>query len=143
MEEALSKLHAFFTDFGIFKSEFVFMSCGDFDGNQMAREAQHKKLRIPNYLRRWINLKKAFPKDPNKKNLKEDSDKWTHIGQENKAKPCGGMTNMLNALNIPLEGRHHSGIDDARNLAKIVLTLLEKDFEFKQTMVHNSKKMNN
>ena len=37
------------------------MSCGDFDGNQIRREALFKKLRIPNYLKRWINIKKVFP----------------------------------------------------------------------------------
>jgi hypothetical protein len=29
---------------GVFSSEFVFLSCGDFDGNQMRREALHKKI---------------------------------------------------------------------------------------------------
>ena len=37
------------------------MSCGDFDGNHMRREAKKKQLNVPNYLKRWINLKKAFP----------------------------------------------------------------------------------
>ena len=46
---------------GLFGSEFIFMSCGDFDGNTLAREAKEKKLFKPNYLKRWINLKKAFP----------------------------------------------------------------------------------
>ncbi len=27
----------------------------------MRREALHKGLKIPNYLKRWINLKKVFP----------------------------------------------------------------------------------
>ena len=127
--------------FFIFKTEFIFMSCGDFDGNQMAREAIEKKITIPNYLQRWINLKKAFPKDVNKKDLKEDSNNWNTVNQQDKAKPCGGMTAMLEALKLPLEGKHHSGIDDARNIAKIVLTLQGKDFEFNQAMVNNSKKM--
>jgi hypothetical protein len=37
------------------------MSCGDFDGNQMRREALFKRFNVPNYLKRWINLKKVFP----------------------------------------------------------------------------------
>jgi hypothetical protein len=28
----------------------------------MKREGAHKNLLVPNYLRRWINLKKVFPK---------------------------------------------------------------------------------
>ena len=139
LEEALAKLHNFLLDFGMFQKEFVFMSCGDFDGNQMAREAQRKNISVPNYLKRWINLKKVFPKDATNKSFRADSDAWTTIGQEAKAKPSGGMTAMLNALQIPLEGRHHSGIDDARNLAKIVIAMLDRDFEFNQAMVNNKK----
>jgi len=29
------------------------------------------------------------------------------------------MASMLEILKIPLDGRHHSGIDDCRNIAKI------------------------
>ena len=32
----------------------------------------------------------------------------------------GGMAGMLRELNIPLEGKHHSGIADCRNIAKIL-----------------------
>lgn len=32
---------------------------------------------------------------------------------------------MLELCNLELEGKHHSGIDDARNIAKIVLNLLD------------------
>ena len=46
---------------GIFGSEFVFMSCGDFDARALRREAEEKNIWIPNYLKRWINIKKAFP----------------------------------------------------------------------------------
>ncbi len=35
-----------------------------------------------------------------------------------------GMTNMLRCLNIPLEGRHNSGIDNTRNIAKILLKII-------------------
>ena len=37
------------------------MSCGDFDANTLKRESKVKDLRVPNYLKRWINIKKAFP----------------------------------------------------------------------------------
>ena len=37
------------------------MSCGDFDGNQLKRESTAKNLTVPNYMKRWINLKKVFP----------------------------------------------------------------------------------
>lgn len=35
------------------------------------------------------------------------------------------MAEMLHLLKLPLDGRHHSGIDDAKNIAKIALRLME------------------
>lgn len=34
----------------------------------------------------------------------------------------GGMTDMLAFLQLPLIGRHHSGIDDTRNIAAILIS---------------------
>ncbi|KAJ3277787.1 ERI1 exoribonuclease 3 [Borealophlyctis nickersoniae] len=48
---------------------------------------------------------------------------WANIKEPFKAKYRGmtyGMKSMLNTLGLELEGRHHSGIDDSRNIAKIV-----------------------
>ena len=59
--EALKQVHVFLGQEGLYASEFIFMSCGDFDGKTLAREAKAKQLFIPNYLKRWINLKKVFP----------------------------------------------------------------------------------
>ena len=40
------------------------------------------------------------------------------------------MTNMLDYLHIPLVGRHHSGIDDTRNIAKIMLKMIDQGHTF-------------
>jgi 3'-5' exoribonuclease 1 len=37
-----------------------------------------------------------------------------------------GMETALKMLNIPLEGTHHRGIDDARNIAKIFVKIFEQ-----------------
>ena len=39
-------------------------------------------------------------------------------------KPCG-MDKALRILNLPLDGTHHRGIDDAKNIAKIYLKINE------------------
>lgn len=39
---ALDQMHAWLESEGLFKSEFVFMSCGDFDGNHLNKEATQK-----------------------------------------------------------------------------------------------------
>ena len=40
------------------------------------------------------------------------------------------MMSMLKTLNIPHVGRHHSGIDDVRNLCQIVLKMLKRGIIF-------------
>lgn len=114
------------------------MSCGDFDGNHMRREAKKKQLIVPNYLKRWINLKKAFPIhkfDSAKPELDFNSQKTI----ENCKSSVGGMTNLLNICGLELQGRHHSGIDDAKNIARVAMHLLESGYEFTQGMVNVSK----
>lgn len=37
-----------------------------------------------------------------------------------------GMPGMLNGLSLDLDGRHHSGIDDSKNIAKIAASLIER-----------------
>ena len=61
-------------------------------------------LTIPDYLTRWMNVKVCFERLQKRR--------------------AGGMASMLRKLNIRLEGKHHSGIDDCRNTMKIVLALL-------------------
>ena len=39
------------------------------------------------------------------------------------------MTGMLSKLGLSLDGRHHSGIDDTRNTAKIASTLIAMGWE--------------
>jgi len=38
-----------------------------------------------------------------------------------------GMASALKALNIPLEGTHHRGVDDAKNIAKILFWCLNQN----------------
>lgn len=38
---------------------------------------------------------------------------------------------MLKLCELELEGMHHSGIDDARNIARCVIKCLEKGYVFK------------
>ena len=57
----MTQLHAWLGEQGVFQSEFVFLSRSNNDGEALAKEAKAKDFFVPNYLRRWIDLKKAFP----------------------------------------------------------------------------------
>ena len=41
------------------------------------------------------------------------------------------MPQLLELAGLELEGRHHSGIDDARNIARCVVKSLEKGFNYR------------
>jgi ERI1 exoribonuclease 3 len=107
------------TDEELFCSEnILFVTCGDWDLKVML-PAQLRFSEIPrnsvSYLRSWCNVKAlcAFF--------------WREKKQP------GGMPVMLHRLGLTLEGKHHSGIDDCKNIAKIVVRLREQGCPFQAT----------
>lgn len=104
---------------GLLKSDnlgsFAFLTCGDWDFKTMLPQqlslvnAEHgldvSGRLIPPY-NTWINVKRPFQKQLN-------------------ARHNIGMAGMLKRLKLNLEGRHHSGIDDCRNILRIVKKLRE------------------
>jgi inhibitor of KinA sporulation pathway (predicted exonuclease) len=45
------------------------------------------------------------------------------FAEQQGTEPCG-MKGALRRMGIPLDGRHHRGIDDARNIAKLAQIIL-------------------
>jgi ERI1 exoribonuclease 3 len=107
IDDALKRLHEFLEVNNILESRFVFMSCGDWDLlTCLTNECRYKGIKYNDYLCKWINVKTVYQKYTRKNKV-------------------GGMKSMLKKLDITLEGRHHSGIDDSRNIAKIVIHMLK------------------
>ncbi len=100
----------------------------------MRREACFKKFNVPSYLKRWVNFKKVFPLHLFDKNVPE---KTVTFVRDVKKPVISGMPDMIQACGLELVGKHHSGIDDARNIASCVVKTLEQGFEFHQGMVHS------
>jgi inhibitor of KinA sporulation pathway (predicted exonuclease) len=93
-------------------ANFAVVTCGDWDLKSMLpRNVQlwarttGEQLATPACYKRWINIKQSF------------SDLYQTR--------ASGMPSMLSALNLKLEGKHHSGIDDCRNIARILCCLLQ------------------
>lgn len=86
---------------------YALLTCGDWDFRTLfpAQLATAGFAHVPAPYRRWINVKMSFAE-------------WTKSR-------AGSMVEMLEALNLELEGRHHRGIDDSRNIAKIVRALAQ------------------
>lgn len=82
------------------KEDYKIVTWGNYDIRQFNIDCDRHHLDLPEQFEKdHINLKKTFAI-------------WK------KRRPCG-MKHALRTLNIPLEGTHHRGIDDARNIAKI------------------------
>lgn len=80
-------------------------SWGHYDFNQFKIDCERHRISFPFNIQRHINLKQRFAEFRN-------------------IKPCG-MGKALDILGWPLQGTHHRGIDDARNIAKIAQLILK------------------
>jgi len=90
-------------------SDIYIITCGAWDLKTMLpKEIKNKKLHYHNVYKSYINIKDEFEYFYKKK--------------------AGGMVGMLEYLDIKLEGRHHSGIDDTRNIAKILLRIISDGY---------------
>uniref|UniRef100_A0A7S2NG88 Exonuclease domain-containing protein n=1 Tax=Zooxanthella nutricula TaxID=1333877 RepID=A0A7S2NG88_9DINO len=92
-------------------SKACVVTCGNYDlGTALPAEIDALGLPPPPaVLRQWVNIKVPFSQ---------------HVfgAQGGKAR---GMANMLQLLGLQLVGRHHSGIDDSRNIANILKHLAQ------------------
>lgn len=78
----------------------LFSSWGDYDRNQFEQDARHHGVSLP-FDGRHLNIKKRFSetlRDPKRY----------------------GMSAALARVGLPLVGTHHRGIDDARNIARLL-----------------------
>ena len=110
LAEALRKFHSWLESNGLLNPgvSFCFVTCGDWDLKKML-PGQCKYLNIPiqDYFCRWINIQLIF----------RDLTRQTSHQVD--------LLAMLKYFNIPLDGRQHSGIDDSKNIAKILAKLAE------------------
>jgi 2'-phosphotransferase len=126
-------------------SNIVFVSHGDFDF-KTALSSQCQLSSQQSIVNSWINIKTIFTNLEIKNQLflsnivtettqlgstntmtNRREKKKTHQQQQKRGRRQGlGMAAMLDTLNLPLIGRHHSGIDDSRNIARIFLELVRR-----------------
>lgn len=83
---------------------FRLCSWGAYDLKQFRADCEWHKMPLPASFENHINLKAEFAR-------------WK------KCRPMG-MNGALRMMQIPLEGTHHRGIDDARNIAKLARCFL-------------------
>lgn len=87
--------------------EITIVTCGHWDLKTMLpSDLKNIKMKPEPIYTRYVNLKDLFKTVTNTKALP--------------------MTAMLNYFKLNLEGRHHSGLDDCHNLARIFMELVKK-----------------
>jgi inhibitor of KinA sporulation pathway (predicted exonuclease) len=79
---------------------YLFCSWGDYDRNQIEHECQRAGIPYP-FAGDHLNLKVLF-------------------SQQQGLQKRFGMAGALRKVGLPLEGTHHRGIDDARNIARLL-----------------------
>ena len=96
----------------------LFSSCGDWDFQTMLiKQCTLSGLVVPPPMTQWMNVKALFAQA-------ETSREKRHEKGEKRKKARLGMVGMMSELGLELVGRHHSGIDDTRNIARIVVELV-------------------
>ncbi|PWV10402.1 putative phosphotransferase [Trypanosoma cruzi] len=105
---------------------YLFVTCGDWDLKTMlpsqlrTTEKTGTAIVAPPTFRRWCNLKVPM-----------------RAIVPTEARGMFDLREMLAAVGLPLKGRHHSGIDDCRNIASVVQELLRRGHVIAPTTDHS------
>nr|XP_040577235.1 ERI1 exoribonuclease 3-like isoform X2 [Lepeophtheirus salmonis] len=97
------------------RSNFTFVTCGDWDLKIMLpNQCRFSGVEIPEYMKTWINIKKSYNRA---------------MGSYPRR-----LDDLLLGCGLKFEGRAHSGIDDATNIAKALRSLaIEHHYVFNNT----------
>ncbi|KAL2523553.1 putative exonuclease domain-containing protein [Abeliophyllum distichum] len=83
----------------------AFVTCGNWDlKTKVPQQCVVARMKLPPYFMEWINLKDIY------------------LNFYKRRAP--GMISMMRELQIPLLGSHHVGIDDTRNIARVMQRML-------------------
>jgi len=93
------------------ETESMFCSWGEYDWKQFSRDCRLHKMDFPIKPEQIINLKTSF------------SD---YCGTKKRF----GVRRALKRMDMEFEGAHHRGIDDAKNIAKIVKAMFDDGYRF-------------
>jgi inhibitor of KinA sporulation pathway (predicted exonuclease) len=95
-----------FTDWADRSGSFVFCSWGEYDRKQLQRDCDYHDVPYP-FDDRHINLKAEFASTRKRRRM--------------------GVSAALGSVGLSFTGSHHRGIDDARNIARLLPYILEGD----------------
>lgn len=95
---------------------WLLVTCGDWDLKTMLpMQCKLAGEPVPAPFQTWLNIKRLFSEVTGEK--------------------ATGMEGMLEVLHLELEGRHHCGLDDCKNIARILEELLKRGGTIKEELL--------
>jgi inhibitor of KinA sporulation pathway (predicted exonuclease) len=116
-QQVLDEFHSWMDTNKLWDTDYCFLTHGDWDLQTMMVE-QCSLIFLkerPQHFSRWINIKDEF------------------INHFNIPK-AGTIIEMLHHLGLKFEGKLHSGIDDTRNITRIVKLMSEGNYDWTTSM---------
>lgn len=118
IQEAVKRYNSWLAENGLLGDNFIIITCGNWDlGTMYPEQCQVSKMKADSHFKKWVNIKDEYR---------------SYYG----FRKAGGMVKMLDHMGIPLQGRHHSGLDDSRNIAKIWVQLLEYGHQLTEKSIY-------
>ncbi|KAL9291464.1 putative ribonuclease H-like superfamily, exonuclease, RNase T/DNA polymerase III [Arabidopsis thaliana] len=110
------------TDGGL--NDAAFVTCGNWDiKTKIPEQCVVSNINLPPYFMEWINLKDVY---------------LNFYGRE-----ARGMVSMMRQCGIKLMGSHHLGIDDTKNITRVVQRMLSEGAVLKLTARRSKSNMRN
>ncbi|KAI8607494.1 ribonuclease H-like domain-containing protein, partial [Chytriomyces sp. MP71] len=117
--EVLKLFDAFLSRHQVKHARMRFITDGPWDIRDfVTKQCNLCNIRKPAYLNAYIDLRRTFAK---------------HYGRREGKR--ANLAGMLSLLGMEFEGREHCGMDDARNIARIAVRLMERGVVFGETVV--------
>lgn len=100
-EDWMAKHQLWAREFGGHLNKSAFITCGNWDiKTKIPEQCKVSRMKIPSYFMEWINLKDVYLNFYKRR--------------------ASGMMTMMRELHIPLVGSHHLGIDDTKNITRVL-----------------------
>ncbi|KAM7492554.1 hypothetical protein LguiA_035475 [Lonicera macranthoides] len=104
-EDWMAQHHLWEKDLNGHLNKAAFVTCGNWDlKTKVPQQCQVARMQLPPYFMEWINLKDAYFNFYKRR--------------------ATGMVTMMRELEIPLVGSHHLGIDDTKNITRVLQHML-------------------
>ncbi|KAI3497141.1 hypothetical protein L1887_39535 [Cichorium endivia] len=124
-KEVIEQFEEWMTTHNLFSKELggplhraAFVTCGNWDiKTKIPQQCKVSKMKLPSYFMEWINLKDIYLNFYKRR--------------------AAGMRTMMNELKISLLGSHHLGIDDTKNIARVLQRMLTDGAVLKITARRN------